>query len=231
MKRWVARARHAKGAPVVLVRRDAETDDIAALELATGLLTQRGARTSRAAVVARQLGKVCLVGCAGMELDEAARTLRIGETTLHEGQLLTLDGNDGVVYAGAVHTMIEPLLDLQDRLARLRNIHVAGPHDPRRSAHGACSKPLTPTRTPGAVRSRSATGQGCECSAGSCLLAHKPFDQSVPDAASRPVLVKVGRGGAPCATVMVCSTSSQRVAQLSVNANRRVTYSISAAVR
>jgi len=118
-----ARARHAAGAPVVLVRRDAETADIAALELAAGLLTQRGARTSHAAVVARQLGKVCLVGCAAMALDEAARTLRVGETTLHEGDLLTLDGNDGLVYAGAVHTAIEPLVDLQDRLARLREIN------------------------------------------------------------------------------------------------------------
>ena len=115
-----ARARHAAGAPVVLVRRDAETADIAALELATGLLTQRGARTSHAAVVARQLGKVCLVGCAKIELDEAARTLRIGQTTLDEGDLLTLDGNDGSVYAGAVHTTTLPLLDLQHRLARLR---------------------------------------------------------------------------------------------------------------
>ena len=115
-----ARACHAAGAPVVLVRRDAETGDIAALELAVGLLTQRGARTSHAAVVARQLGKVCLVGCAEMELDEAARTLRIGETTLHEGDLLTLDGNDGSVYAGAVHTTGEPLVDLLGRLARLR---------------------------------------------------------------------------------------------------------------
>ena len=116
----VARVRVEAGAPVVLVRRDAETGDIAALELATGLLTQRGARTSHAAVVARQLGKVCLVGCAEMEIDEAARTLRIGETTLHEGDLLTLDGNDGSVYAGAVHTTNLPLVDVQDRLARLR---------------------------------------------------------------------------------------------------------------
>ncbi len=115
-----ARARHAAGAAVVLVRRDAETGDIAALELAAGLLTQRGARTSHAAVVARQLGKVCLVGCGAMQIDEAARTLRIGELTLHEGDLLTLDGNDGAVYAGAVHTTTLPLLDLQHRLARLR---------------------------------------------------------------------------------------------------------------
>lgn len=115
-----ARARHAAGAAVLLVRRDAETGDIAALELATGLLTQRGARTSHAAVVARQLGKVCLVGCAEMALDEDARTLRIGELSLREGDLLTLDGNDGAIYAGAVHTQVLPLADLQQRLTRLR---------------------------------------------------------------------------------------------------------------
>jgi pyruvate,orthophosphate dikinase len=115
-----AQARHAAGAAVILVRRDAETADIAALELAAGLLTQRGARTSHAAVVARQLGKVCLVGCAEMQLDETGRTLQIGETRLREGDLLTLDGNDGAVYAGAVHTAIAPLVDLQERLQRLR---------------------------------------------------------------------------------------------------------------
>jgi phosphohistidine swiveling domain-containing protein len=82
-------ARHEAGVPVVLVRRDAETRDIAALESATGLLTQRGARTSHAAVVARQLGKVCLVGCTELQIDEAARTLQVGATTLHEGDLIT----------------------------------------------------------------------------------------------------------------------------------------------
>ena len=115
-----ARARHVAGASVILVRRDAETADIAALELASGLLTQRGARTSHAAVVARQLGKVCLVGCVEMQLDETGRTLHIGETRLDEGDLLTLDGNDGAVYVGAVHTAVEPLVELQARLKSLR---------------------------------------------------------------------------------------------------------------
>ncbi len=96
-----AAARDEAGVPVVLVRRDAETSDIAALESAAGLLTQRGARTSHAAVVARQLGKVCLVGCSELQIDEAARTVRIGETTLHEGDVITLDGNAGLLYAGA----------------------------------------------------------------------------------------------------------------------------------
>jgi pyruvate,orthophosphate dikinase len=115
-----AQARQAAGAAVILVRRDAETDDIAALELAAGLLTQRGARISHAAVVARQLGKVCLVGCAQMQLDEVGRTLQIGETTLHEGDLLTLDGNTGAIYAGAMNTAVEPLVNLQSRLKDLR---------------------------------------------------------------------------------------------------------------
>jgi len=112
--------RHGAGAPTVLVRRDAETSDISALESATGLLTQRGARTSHAAVVARQLGKVCLVGCADLQIDEVSRTVTIGGTTLHEGEVLTLDGNDGALYAGSAQTSIDYPTDLLSRLASLR---------------------------------------------------------------------------------------------------------------
>jgi pyruvate, orthophosphate dikinase len=115
-----ALARHDAGVQVVLVRRDAETNDIAALESATGLLTQRGARTSHAAVVARQLGKVCLVGCTELQIDEATRTIKIGNTTLHEGDMLTLDGNEGVLYALAVETEIEYPVELLARLQSLR---------------------------------------------------------------------------------------------------------------
>jgi pyruvate, orthophosphate dikinase len=116
-------ARHEAGIAVVLVRRDAETDDIAALESATGLLTQRGARTSHAAVVARQLGKVCLVGCAELQIDEVARTIQVGDTTLHEGELVTLDGNEGVFYLGTTQVEIvypEELLARLDALRRYR---------------------------------------------------------------------------------------------------------------
>jgi pyruvate,orthophosphate dikinase len=115
-----ARARFAAGAQVVLVRRDAETSDISALECATGLLTQRGARTSHAAVVARQLGKVCLVGCADLQVDEAARTVELGDTVLREGEQLTLDGNEGAVYKGTVRTEVEYPTELLTRLDSLR---------------------------------------------------------------------------------------------------------------
>ncbi|MBI0363181.1 phosphoenolpyruvate synthase [Burkholderia oklahomensis] len=114
-----ARERHAAGVPVILVRRDAETEDLAALDVASGLLTQRGARTSHAAVVARQLGKVCLVGCASLRLDESARTPQIGDTLMREGDALTLDSGDGAVYAGRVRTIVEPLTELRARLERL----------------------------------------------------------------------------------------------------------------
>ncbi|NKE64691.1 pyruvate, phosphate dikinase [Ramlibacter sp. RBP-2] len=115
-----AAARNAAGVPVVLVRRDAETSDIAALELATGLLTQRGARTSHAAVVARQMGKVCLVGCAELAIDEAARSITVGGATLHEGDLLTLDGNEGTVHGGAARVQVDYPEELLARLVALR---------------------------------------------------------------------------------------------------------------
>lgn len=118
------RARKEAGACVVLVRRDAETRDLSALHLADGLLTQRGARTSHAAVVARQLGKVCLVGCDSLAIDEANRAVSLGGRELREGDLLTLDGNEGVLYAGATRVEEQVLQDLLDRLECLR-------HEPR----------------------------------------------------------------------------------------------------
>jgi pyruvate,orthophosphate dikinase len=114
-----ARARQAAGASVILVRRDAETSDMAALEAAVGLLTKRGARTSHAAVVARQLGKVCLVGCDALNLDDAQHSLTLAGVNMVEGDLITLDGNEGAIYQGAARTVVEEPVELLTRLARL----------------------------------------------------------------------------------------------------------------
>lgn len=116
-----ARERHAAGRPVILVRRDADTHDLVALQAAAGLLTRRGARTSHAAVVARQLGKVCLTGCEALQIDETIRTVQIGGRSFNEGDTLTLDGNEGAIYAGETRTVTEPLTELRARLARLRS--------------------------------------------------------------------------------------------------------------
>ncbi|NDP40853.1 MAG: pyruvate, phosphate dikinase, partial [Rhodoferax sp.] len=83
-------------------------------------LTQRGARTAHAAVVARQLGKVCLVGCESLRIDLSARTVQIGKMTLHEGDVITLDGNDGAIYPGVVAAVMVPDEALLERLRALR---------------------------------------------------------------------------------------------------------------
>jgi pyruvate,orthophosphate dikinase len=113
-------ARIKDGARVILVRSDAETADIGALEHAAGLLTRNGARTSHAAVVARQLGKVCLVGCDALRIDLDKRRLHIGEQRFDEGDAITLDGNSGGIHAGTVRSERVPDRPLMTRLHALR---------------------------------------------------------------------------------------------------------------
>jgi phosphohistidine swiveling domain-containing protein len=79
-QRFAAEGRHA-----LLVREDTLTADIAGLAACEGLLTVRGSRTAHAAVLSRQLGKPCLVGCAQLAIDTAARSIALGGQTLHEG--------------------------------------------------------------------------------------------------------------------------------------------------
>jgi pyruvate,orthophosphate dikinase len=93
--------------PVILVRPDLTTDDVAGLAAARGILTTHGGRTSHAAVVARHLGKVCLAGCASLRIDETKRRCSFGARTCGEGDVITLDGESGLVYAGAVSAVAE----------------------------------------------------------------------------------------------------------------------------
>jgi pyruvate,orthophosphate dikinase len=128
----VSRARTRGKAKIILVRQDAETKDIAALESAVALLTQRGARTSHAAVVARQLGRVCLVGCDSLRIDLKARTIRLGDMILNEGDVITVDGNQGLVYAGTVAAVMVPEEALIERLRQLRASVLRGKPGKRR---------------------------------------------------------------------------------------------------
>ncbi len=96
-----------RGEPAILVRDDIATADIAGMAIAAGILTARGGRTSHAAVVARQLDRVCVVGCTGLAIDGDHRTCVIGGRALRAGDWLTLDGNSGTVYAGRIPVVIE----------------------------------------------------------------------------------------------------------------------------
>jgi pyruvate,orthophosphate dikinase len=96
------RRRAAAGKAVILVREDTSTDDVVGIAGAAGILTARGGRTAHAAVVARQMGKVCLVGCRELAIDLAKRNCSIGGKPLREGQVISLDGSAGEIYSGAV---------------------------------------------------------------------------------------------------------------------------------
>ena len=93
--------------PVVLVRPDISAGDLAGIAAAAGVLTGTGGRTSHAAVVARQLGKVCLVGCADLRVDRATPVCTLGGQVLHEGDVITLDGGSGLIYAGGADVVVE----------------------------------------------------------------------------------------------------------------------------
>jgi pyruvate,orthophosphate dikinase len=93
-----AQAFAGRGTPAILLRNDVATSDIAGIAVVSGVLTASGGRTSHAAVVARQMGKVCLVGCADLHIDEGASQATLGQTRIAEGDPLCLDGDAGTIY-------------------------------------------------------------------------------------------------------------------------------------
>jgi len=97
-----AEERGRAGESVILVRWETTPDDIHGLIQAAGILTAHGGMTSHAAVVARGMGKPCVAGCEGLSIDLDARMITVGETTLSEGDLLTIDGSTGAVIVGEV---------------------------------------------------------------------------------------------------------------------------------
>ncbi len=122
-----AEIRGRAGEKIILVREETKPEDIHGFFQAQGILTSRGGKTSHAAVVARGMGKPCVSGCEAIHIDDIQRKAQIGDMTLHEGDVVTIDGGTGHVYAGEVPT-VEPefsaelnvLLDWADQAARLQ---------------------------------------------------------------------------------------------------------------
>ncbi len=104
-----AELRAQKGDAVILVRIETSPEDIHGMHAARGILTTRGGMTSHAAVVARGMGRPCVAGAGGINVDYGAQTLSAGGVTIRAGEILTIDGATGEVFAGAVK-MIEPQL-------------------------------------------------------------------------------------------------------------------------
>jgi len=114
------------GHKAVLVRHQTSADDVAGMARAEGFLTAAGGMTSHAAVVARGMGKPCIVGCEALRVDYKARSARVGDSEIKEGDILTISGTTGEVVPGKV-PMVEAsfskefveILGWADKLRRL----------------------------------------------------------------------------------------------------------------
>jgi pyruvate, orthophosphate dikinase len=93
-----------KGEKVLLVRMETSPEDLRGMIAAVGILTARGGVSSHAALVARQMGKVCVCGVSSVQIDYEKRTLTVGENAFKQGDFLSIDGTSGEVYAGEVKT-------------------------------------------------------------------------------------------------------------------------------
>jgi pyruvate,orthophosphate dikinase len=123
-----AEVRAKAGEKVILVRTETSPDDIHGLHAAQGVLTTRGGMTSHAAVVARGMGKPCVVGCGSARIDDAAGELSVDGRTLRTGDEITLDGAKGEVMLGRLPTVMPELggafAELMGWADRLRTIKV-----------------------------------------------------------------------------------------------------------
>ncbi|GLY18342.1 pyruvate, phosphate dikinase [Kineosporia rhizophila] len=99
----------AEGQDVILVRRETNPDDLGGMIAAKGVLTSRGGKTSHAAVVARGMGKTCVCGFAELDVDAGARTAKVNGHALNEGDMISIDGSTGEVFAGEVPVVSSPV--------------------------------------------------------------------------------------------------------------------------
>jgi len=107
-----AEAWGAKGEKVVLTRIETSPEDIKGMNAAEGILTARGGMTSHAALVARQMGKVCVAGCGELVIDYSKRSMSVNGRTLKEGDWISIDGTTGQVIEGKVNTKPSEVLQV-----------------------------------------------------------------------------------------------------------------------
>jgi pyruvate,orthophosphate dikinase len=134
-----ARRLSGAGEPVILLRPDTSTADVEGFALASGIVTAVGARTSHAALVARQMGKPCVVGCRDLKIDFGARRAQINGAVLAEGEWVTIDGDAGELYPGRCESIAtRPEAELAE-IARWQSEWQSGA-SPNRQSHVAAAQ-------------------------------------------------------------------------------------------
>lgn len=99
-----------RGEKVILVRLETSPEDIRGMHASQGILTARGGMTSHAALVGRQMGKVCVVGCNALNIDYRSRSMKVRDKVIREGDWLSLDGTTGEVFEGKIPTQPSQIL-------------------------------------------------------------------------------------------------------------------------
>ena len=97
---------------LMLVRRETSPEDLRGMKVAKGILTAFGGASSHAALVSRQMGKTCVVGCGSLDIDYEKGTVTVGKTVLKEGDWISIDGFTGEVFAGEVATKPSEVLEV-----------------------------------------------------------------------------------------------------------------------
>lgn len=121
-------AKYDEGIPTILVRSDTSSSDIQGMTVANGVVTSRGGQTSHAAVVARSMGKPCVVGCSEIHVDYARGLFYVGDSVVRRGEWITVDGSTGEIMEGQVELLppqvdapaVSTLLEWADTFARLQ---------------------------------------------------------------------------------------------------------------
>jgi pyruvate,orthophosphate dikinase len=99
------------GKDVIMVRPETKPDDVHGMLASQGILTSRGGRTSHAALVARQFGKPAVVGVSALEIDMVKREISVKGRVFTEGEWISIDGTEGIFYAGKIETMVPDIKD------------------------------------------------------------------------------------------------------------------------
>jgi pyruvate,orthophosphate dikinase len=107
-------AAHEAGDPVILVRIETSPDDVHGMLAARGVLTARGGATSHAAVVARSMGLPCVAGAESLKIDYRSKTMTAGDKLVNEGDMISIDGTTGEIFAGALPTIEANYADEKD---------------------------------------------------------------------------------------------------------------------
>ena len=100
-----------EGKDVIMVRPETKPDDVHGMLASQGILTCRGGRTSHAALVARQFGKPAIVGVSDLEIDMGEREISVKGRVFAEGEWISIDGTEGILYAGKLDTMVPDIKD------------------------------------------------------------------------------------------------------------------------